>query len=151
MDPMTISMILSLLVYLMSPKDTPEQRRRAVMGAAVAGLGTYYVTTQTEWGKELIGNETSVPAPNPTTASEAGLAGSSVGVNTSLPGGSGSVVQSSIPLASALQSYAPYAIATGAGVAIASGISKYLPQILIAVGLFFGLRAISNSSSGKGT
>lgn len=146
MDPMTISMIISLLVYLMSPKDNSAQRRQAVLNAAVAGLGTYYVTTQTEWGRELIGAETTAADANPQTVGQTGIAQPPL---TGTVGAPGAVVQSGVPLSSTLASYAPYAAAAAVGTVAVSTLAKYVPLALGLIAGYFGLRALTADKKGN--
>lgn len=49
---MWISLIIALLTYFMSPRDTAKERNRALLAAAGAGALTYGVTEYTEWGQE---------------------------------------------------------------------------------------------------
>lgn len=147
MDPMTISMIISLLVYLLSPKDTPAERRRAVMGAAVAGLGTYYVTTQTDWGKSLIGAGTTKPAANPVTIGGAGQQPAGNGTVGAQP----TVVTPTVPLSETLTSYAPLAaVAAGGAVLGSSTFTKYLPAALMVVGGLLAMRWLSPQNRTQG-
>lgn len=145
MDPMTISMIISLIVYLMSPKDNSAQRRQAVLNAAVAGLGTYYVTTQTEWGRDLIGADTTASDPNPPTI---GATTTVQPAGAGVSGSPGAVVRSSVPLSSTLASYAPYAAAAAVGTAAVSTLSKYVPLALGLLVGYFGLRALTSDKKG---
>lgn len=60
-----ISILIALAGYFMSKKSGADDTEAALIGAA-AGLGTYYVGTETEWGKDLVsaldGKETLTPA-----------------------------------------------------------------------------------------
>lgn len=49
---MWLSLIIALLTYLLSPKNTAAERQAALLNAAVAGGATYAVTEYTDWGKE---------------------------------------------------------------------------------------------------
>jgi len=51
---MWVSLIIALLTYLLSPKDTKSQQKTALLSAAAAGAVTYGVTEYTDWGKENI-------------------------------------------------------------------------------------------------
>lgn len=55
MDPLTISIIIALITAFIAKKKGASTAEAALAGAAV-GAGTYYVTTETDWGKALIGN-----------------------------------------------------------------------------------------------
>lgn len=55
MDPLTISIIIGLIVSFLAKKKGASTAEAALAGVA-AGAGTYYVTTETDWGKSLIGN-----------------------------------------------------------------------------------------------
>lgn len=54
MDPLLISVIMAIIGAFLSKKNGAEDGEAALVGAA-AGLGSYYVMTETEWGKALIG------------------------------------------------------------------------------------------------
>lgn len=49
---MWITLIVTILSYLMSSRDTSSQRRSALLKAAAAGAVTYGVTNYTDWGQE---------------------------------------------------------------------------------------------------
>lgn len=49
---MWISLIVALLAYFMSPRDTSSERKKALLTAVGAGALTYGVTEYTDWGKE---------------------------------------------------------------------------------------------------
>lgn len=49
---MWLSLIIALLTYLLSPRDTSAQRRNALVTAAAAGGVTYAVSEYTDWGQE---------------------------------------------------------------------------------------------------
>lgn len=49
---MWLALIMALMSYLMSPRDTSTQRRRALTTALTAGALTYGVTEYTDWGQE---------------------------------------------------------------------------------------------------
>lgn len=50
---MWLSLFIALITYLLSPKDTSAQRKRALLNAAVAGGATYALTQYTDWGQEV--------------------------------------------------------------------------------------------------
>lgn len=50
---MWISIILAVLTYLLSPNDTAEERRKALLKAAAVGGASYLVTENTDWGKDI--------------------------------------------------------------------------------------------------
>lgn len=52
MTAIIASIILALISYFTSKKSGASSAKAAMVGAA-AGLGTYYVATETEWGKSL--------------------------------------------------------------------------------------------------
>lgn len=50
-----LSIFIALLNYLLASKNTPKERRNALLGSLAAGAGTYAVTHYTDWGKEALG------------------------------------------------------------------------------------------------
>lgn len=50
-----LSLLMTLLAYLLAPRGTAAERRNALLGAALVGGGTYAVTHYTDWGKENLG------------------------------------------------------------------------------------------------
>lgn len=51
---MWVSLILALISFFVSKKNGASSTEAALTAAAV-GAGTYYVTTQTDWGKSTLG------------------------------------------------------------------------------------------------
>lgn len=51
---MWIYLLISLLTYLLSPRDTKAQQRQALLNGALAGAGSYYIGTQTDWGRDIV-------------------------------------------------------------------------------------------------
>lgn len=49
---MWISLIIALLTYLLQNPKNAEERKKALMIAGAAGLGTYAVTNYTDWGQQ---------------------------------------------------------------------------------------------------
>lgn len=49
---MWLTLIVMLVSYLLQPRNTAAERRRALLGSAAAGAITYGVTEYTDWGKE---------------------------------------------------------------------------------------------------
>lgn len=50
---MWLSLIIAVLTYLLSPKDTASNRRKALIRAAAVGGGTYLMTQNTDWGRDI--------------------------------------------------------------------------------------------------
>lgn len=50
-----LSIIMAVLTFFLSGGAKKENRGRAALLAAGAGLGTYYVTHHTDWGQENLG------------------------------------------------------------------------------------------------
>lgn len=62
MDPVTISMIIALITAFLSKKSGASDGEALALGAG-AGLGTYYVATQTDWGKSILSDLDGNPTP----------------------------------------------------------------------------------------
>lgn len=50
-----LTIAIAIITYLLQPRGTADERRKALVGAAVAGGATYAVTHYTDWGKENLG------------------------------------------------------------------------------------------------
>lgn len=50
---MWLSIAIAVLTYLLSPKGTADQRRKALLNAAATGGVTYVATEYTDWGSDL--------------------------------------------------------------------------------------------------
>lgn len=114
---MWLSLIIALLAYLLSPRDTADERRRALLGAAAAGGATYAVTEYTDWGKTNL-------KPLDGAIGNAILPGKDPGATNGVPGGSpvgtGGVATGGASVWSGLSGWVAPALA-GAGVAGAIG------------------------------
>lgn len=49
---MWLALIIAVLTYLLSPRDTSTDRKQALLKAAGAGAITYGISEYTDWGKE---------------------------------------------------------------------------------------------------
>lgn len=57
MSPLLISIIIAILTFLLQDPENSKERRKALLVSALAGLGTYYVATETDWGRSVFGND----------------------------------------------------------------------------------------------
>lgn len=109
---MWLSLLLALVTFLMSDDGTKEGRRKALLTAGAVGLGSAYVTSQTEWGKEVNGSFNEAFGLKDTwTGFSSGTAGSTSTPTTGVTKpttGKGGGVFSSVP---------PWVGTAGAGVA----------------------------------
>lgn len=86
---MWLTLAITILTYLMSPRDTAQERRNALVNAAVAGGVTYGVSNYTDWGKENLApidariKNTIMPTPDPSATVVAG-ATSGTGTTSSI-------------------------------------------------------------------
>lgn len=74
-----LSIIMAVLSFLSSLKKNPGDKGKAVAVGALAGLGTYYVSHETEWGKDTLGSLDGVIPKEPINPGDA---------TTTLPDGS---------------------------------------------------------------
>jgi len=61
-----LSILMALLSFFSQKRDTPEQKRKAALVAGLVGAGTYYVSHETEWGREHLGQYDGVITSAPT-------------------------------------------------------------------------------------
>lgn len=110
---MWVSLFIALLTYLLSPKGTDAEKRKALTNAAVAGGAAYIATEYTDWGKDIsdkfdgalgIGGSTSTAAGASSGVSATGATGSGGGLGSlgnwvtgGLAAGAGASVVSSLP------------------------------------------------------
>jgi len=141
-----LSIIMAILSFLGSLKKDKSNVGRAALTGAAVGLGTYYVTHETEWGRENLGaldgvvtgelNPTppTMPAssPNPGTAVlPAPIPGSTTQVGSATGGIWKSVVDNLVPIGAG----------AAAGAVLTGGTSgKWLPWIIGGVALVFLLK-----------
>lgn len=122
---MWISLFIALLTYLMSPKGSDQEKRRALTNAALAGGAAYVATEYTDWGKDISKQfDSAIGVGGTTTTTEAAAGGIKATV-----GGSGA----STGLGS-LGNWVTGGLAAGAG---ASVVSK-MPTWVIYAGLGLG-------------
>lgn len=50
-----LTIVVMLLSYLMQPRGTADERRKALMGSVLTGGATYALTHYTDWGQENLG------------------------------------------------------------------------------------------------
>lgn len=134
-----VTLIMAILSYLMSPRNTPAERRRAVLNGVVAGGVTYGVTHYTDWGRENLGQFdgaiTPTPEVNATDGSPSQVAGAAKPVSQ---GGSNW---------SGITKWASDALVAVGAVGLASTASKWVPWALAAfAGYWFFVRD-SNSKT----
>lgn len=133
-----ISLIVSLISYLLTKRGKSENNGKALAAAAVAGLGTSYLLDNTSWGQSSIswlnsnianldGVATSGTTPSATTNSAGQVV---VGPSAS---GSTSTGKGSTSIWDTLNSWGPTGTAAVIGtttVATNSNFSKWLPWII---------------------
>lgn len=50
-----LSIIMAIISYVTTKKGDSKNEGKAMAAAAAAGLGTYWFTTETEWGQDAVG------------------------------------------------------------------------------------------------
>lgn len=140
-----LSIIMAIISALASLKKNPDKKGQAVAAAALGGLGTYYVTHETEWGRDLLGDWDGVvvqPAADAKDPEQVTLPdGSSVG-KTVVNVPSASTGQTT-GLWDTLKSWGPTGTAAVIGttaVTTSSSFSKYLPWLAGGLVLFLVLK-----------
>lgn len=133
---MWLTLAITILTYLMSPRDTPKERRGAMVNALVAGGATYAATEYTDWGKDVSAKFDSAigvaPSGTPGVAANGDKAGET-GTGVSSQGGG---------LWSSVSGWGAAGAATlvgAAGVSAITGSTWILPAAL-AIGAYLILR-----------
>lgn len=60
-----LSLLLGLLAFLSAKSNNPGNKSKALLTGVAAGLGTYAVTHETDWGKSNLGSLDGLAAPEP--------------------------------------------------------------------------------------
>lgn len=58
-----LTILITLLTFFMSGGAEKKNRGKAIATAALAGVGTYYVTHETDWGQQTLGSLDGVAVP----------------------------------------------------------------------------------------
>lgn len=58
-----LTILITLLTFFMSGGAEKKNRGKAIAAAALAGVGTYYVTHETDWGQQTLGSLDGVAVP----------------------------------------------------------------------------------------
>lgn len=143
-----LSIIMAIISALASLKSKPGDKGRAVAAAALGGLGTYYVTHETEWGKDVLGGLDGVapPTPNPGPGTVTLPDGSSTqkdGTSVPNPNVGAPNAGKTTGVWDVLTSWGPTGTAAviGTGVVAAdSNLRKWLPIAALALGAFLLLK-----------
>lgn len=127
-----LSIIMALIAFFATKKKDGSNTGTALAAGAIAGLGTYYVTHETEWGQANLGSfdgvvtiPTAVTAGSPSTITKGGV---------TVPTQPGGANGSTSGLWDTLQSWGPTGTATVIGttaVTTSNSLSKYIPWLLI--------------------
>lgn len=138
---MWIYLLISLLTYLLSPRDTKAQQRNALLAAAGAGVGSYYVGTQTDWGRDIVADidgfvfgDSATKRVNPD-----GTVVDATGKVINVPGSSGST--NGWDVLKGWGATGTAAVIGTTALATSSSLKKWLPWIAGGIGLVFLLRS----------
>lgn len=138
-----LSIIMAIISAIASLKSKPNDKGRAVAAAALAGMGTYYVTHNTEWGRENLGKLDGVvtvpPVPagdTPATLPDGSKTGTLVTPMPTTTNGTQTGVWD------VMKDWGPTGVASVIGTtAVATGrFDKYLPWIVVGLGVLLIVR-----------
>lgn len=131
-----ISLVVALISYLTTKKGKSENNGKALAAAAVAGLGTSYLLSNTEWGQDSVSwlndnvanlDDISADTSNPSTTVDGD--GKVINVGTGTPSG-GKTSTSGWDVLKTWGATGTAAVIGTTAVATNSNFSKYLPWIL---------------------
>lgn len=130
---MWLALIMAVLTYLLSSRDTSTERKQALLKAAGAGAITYGITEYTDWGKEnlkpLDGKISGVFSPEvKTDANGNPIQNANSGKTTS--GSTGSSVWD------AIKGWGPAIVGTVGAAAVASSIPSWVLWAALAAGAY---------------
>lgn len=131
---MWASLIIALLSFFMSKKSGASDTK-AMLTAGLAGAGSYYIATETEWGQENLNwFEDSTKKPTTSTTAVVDSAGNPV------KDSNGNVIYKMIDgTADVLKSWGGTGTAAVVGttaLATNSSLQKYLPWVLLGLGVY---------------
>jgi hypothetical protein len=132
-----LTIIMALLSYLMSPRNTPAERRQAVANGILAGGLTYTATHYTDWGQENLGAYDGVATPS---AAVTGSDGSVSGV-----AGAARPVSSGGSAWGAINGWFKDGLVAVGAVGLASTVSKWLPFALAGLAAWYFLKDSGSS------
>lgn len=130
------TLIVMLLNYLMSSRNSPAERRRAVLNSVMLGGLTYATTHYTDWGKANLGEFDGVVTPSAQTAASDGSPAGAGATISQKPNESG--------WAAIGKWFQPALAATGVA-AVASSVGGWLPLLIIGLGAWWLLRSDNDS------
>lgn len=141
MIELILAIVMALISYFATKEKTGASNTQAAMAAAAAGLGTYYVASETEWGQGVVDSLSGwTGLPNTRTDQTTTVVGPN-GESTKVPTATGSTAKPNTGTNAwdVLESWGPTATAAtvgATGLAISGGLDKWLPWIAGAVAIF---------------
>lgn len=134
---MTWAIILALITYFLSPKDTAAERKQALLKATAVGGITYGVAEYTDWGKENL-----KPLDNTVSGffTSDGKTGGDTGNSTTVKTGTGATSSGSKGLWDTVTSWGPTIAAAGAGAVVGSSMPSWLPLVLLGAGVYLVIK-----------
>jgi hypothetical protein len=146
-----LSIIMAIISFFITRKGDGKNNVRAVLAGAAVGLGTYYVTHDTEWGSANLGWLDGVVTPPDGATAAATSTLSAVGTDSTgksivvpvapiIPGATNTTGTLWDNVAK-LGPVVPAIAGVAAGAAISSGgLSSMLPWILAGLGIYLVLK-----------
>lgn len=118
-----LTIAIAIITYLLQPRGTADERRKALAGAVLAGGATYAVTHYTDWGQENLGQFDGVIPTDKLPVVDSGNA-----TGSATPGVKPGNTAPTTGFWDTLKSWGPTGTAAvvGTGVAAATGNRKWL-------------------------
>lgn len=130
MIQLIIALIMALISYFTAKKKGNASDTQAALAAAAAGIGTYYVATETEWGKSAVSSLSSAIGYTPSSANST-TATTANGETVAIPKASGTTSTNAWDV---LKTWSPTGTAAVVGttaLGLSGSLPKYLPWIAI--------------------
>lgn len=130
MVELIIALIMALISYFTAKKKGNASDTQAALAAAAAGIGTYYVATETEWGKSAVSSLSSAIGYTPSSANST-TATTASGEKVAIPKQSGTTSTNAWDV---LKTWGPTGTAAAVGttaLGVSGSLQKYLPWIAI--------------------
>lgn len=146
MVQLIIALIMALISYFTAKKKGGASNTQAAMIAAAAGMGTYYVASETEWGKSAVqsiegklglSDPTQDPANYDCTVAPDGT---NVYTKKATTGTSGSVSTSGWDVLKTWGATGTAAVIGTTALSTSSSLQKYIPWALLGLGAFLILK-----------
>lgn len=130
MVQLIIALLMALISYFTAKKKGNASDTQAALAAAAAGVGTYYVATETEWGKSAVASLSDAIGYTPSSTNST-TATTADGKPVAIPNTSGTASTNSWDVLKAWGPTGTAAVVGTTALGVSGSSRKYLPWIAI--------------------